>query len=270
MKRRALIIDDDKNFSESLTDILRKQNIDVKVVSSQLEMERSLDLEEYHLLIIDIILPKTNGIQLLRDVISKNLIHDGCHVWIVSGVLAKKAVPKDVMKHVNSFIKKPISLEDINKKVSELFSDQSILDIPFFYLENKKQDILNNNEHQIEGHELMFICFYLCSINFTGDLLINILDMKEEKIINFKEGKITHINYSDPHSYIGILLAKNHLVKKEDIKSLLEEKSDLSITERLLANCYISPHQLNKVLQCICAAWCSVKCMYQIVIRLEI
>lgn len=249
---KALIVDDDKNLTDSLKNTLVEQEIEVKITHSAQQAEQFLSFEQYDLLIVDVVLPKVNGIDFLKSIISKNLLHSNCKIWLMSGVISEKIVSKEVMNHVDSFLKKPLGLKDVKKRLSSAFnnSDDLLKNLPFFYLNySHEKNFLAEKEYLIQNHELMFICFYLNSLSFDGLLEVGITDSDEKAKVLFKSGNIVNVEVKDPKSYIGGLLVKHNLVAKEVIKRMLSEESKDPLGVRLIEGCYVSPHSLNKVLK---------------------
>ncbi len=252
MSKKVLIVEDDKNFAETLKNIFVEKDLDVKVSASTHQAEQMMSFECYDLLVVDIVLPNVNGIVFLREVISKGLLTN-CQIWVISGVLNKKVISADVLCHIDEFLKKPLSKELIEKRISTLFAPQKqiVENINFFYLDtsDNKKNILENKQYVINGHELMFIVFYLYSIQFSGMLHIANQKLKTTNEILFVDGCITAITHPDKHSYLGVLLVKNNLISKEDMKKILVEKKDVPLGDYLVSECYISPHQLHKILR---------------------
>ena len=252
MNKKVLIVEDDKNLAESLKNIFSKKGIDTKVVTSAQKAEHFCSLDRYGLIIVDVILPKVNGIDFLKNIIAKGLLDSQCKVWVTSGVLNQYVVSKDIKDHVDSFFKKPLNLKFIEEKIGTIFGSSSnvLNNIHFFYQDlDNTENVLNKKKYIIAGHEIMFIWSYLSSIQFTGILNIYFHDIRGEEVIFFENGNIINFKNGDMNSYLGVLLVKNNLVSKNDIKTLLNEKTDIPLGERLVEGCYISPHHLHKMLK---------------------
>ena len=252
MSVKALIVDDDKDLTDSLKNIMIEQEIEVKTTHSAQQAEQFLSFEQYNLLMVDVVLPKVNGIDFLKSIISKDLLHSNCKIWLMSGVINEKIVSKEVMNHVDSFIKKPLDLKSIKNRLSSVFnnSDDFLKNLPFFYLNcSNEKNFLIEKEYLIQNHELMFVCFYLNSLSFNGLLQLSIMDSGEKAKVLFKSGNIMSVEVKDSKSYIGGLLVEHNLVEKEVIQKMLSEESDEPLGVRLIEECYISPHSLNRVLK---------------------
>ncbi len=252
MDKKVLIIEDDKNLADTLKSTFGKKGMTVKISHSAQEAENLISLEQYDLLLVDVVLPKINGINFLKQMISKGLLHSGCKVWLMSGVLHQKIISKDMVNHVDAFFKKPLNMKTVEKKLNTLFvsADSLPKNLKFFYLEVKEEkNVLESKEYIIKGHELMFICFYLCSIRFNGVLNISYYSQEKPDEALFKEGDIISFKSISAQSYIKSLLIKNNLISKEDLNQLLNEKSEISLTDRLINGCYISPHKMDRLLK---------------------
>ena len=252
MDKKVLIVEDDKNLAETLKNTFSKKKMTVKISHSAQEAENLVSLEQYDLLLVDVVLPKVNGINFLKQIISKGLLHSGCKIWIMSGVFHQKIISKDMISHVDTFFKKPLNIKTIEKKLDALFvsADSLPKNLKFFYLETKEQNnVLDKKEYTIKGHELMFICFYLCSIRFNGVLRISYYGQEKPDEALFKEGDLISFKSIDSQSYLKPLLIKNNLISTEDLNQLLSEKSEVSLTDRLINGCYISPHKMDRLLK---------------------
>src|SRR5438128_693806 len=70
--RRILVVDDDADAASSLAMILRDESYTVDTAGSAEEAVERFKSESYHLLITDLILPGSSGVELTRT------IHESC------------------------------------------------------------------------------------------------------------------------------------------------------------------------------------------------
>ena len=253
MSKKVLIVEDDKNLAESLKSLFISKKMDVKISLSGQQAEHLVTLEQYDLLLVDVVLPKLNGLDLVRQIISKKLLHSRCKIWIISGVLKKTILPQDIMGHIDEFIEKPLNPRSIENKAEALIAKPAdmLKKLQFFYLnwDKKQGNFLKNQEYIIKGHELMFICCYLYTIRFNGMLSVHYHNKDQKDEILFYEGKINSFKTADKTSYLGMLLIKNNLVSKAEIQKLLDKQTDKPLGDELVDGCYISPHQLDRILK---------------------
>ena len=64
--QRILIIDDDVRLRELLLRYLAEQGFNVKAVKDGAELDKALQLNRYHLLVLDLMLPNEDGLAILR------------------------------------------------------------------------------------------------------------------------------------------------------------------------------------------------------------
>ncbi|MBM4359242.1 MAG: response regulator, partial [Deltaproteobacteria bacterium] len=65
---RILIVDDDRAICDYMQTLLERDGYKVKVMSDPTGVTAELKREEYHLVILDLMMPKRDGIEVLRDI----------------------------------------------------------------------------------------------------------------------------------------------------------------------------------------------------------
>lgn len=81
---RALIVEDDQNDAELMTEALRAMGVDSWVVGDAYEAMNVLGKESFRILFLDLKLPKIHGTQLLRQIRDN---YPDTHTIIVTGTL---------------------------------------------------------------------------------------------------------------------------------------------------------------------------------------
>ncbi len=74
MTKRALIVEDDANIAELLRLYLGKDGFDVMIVSDGAKAESSFDLFAPDVILLDIMLPGKDGLQICRDIRKKSSV----------------------------------------------------------------------------------------------------------------------------------------------------------------------------------------------------
>jgi len=114
MNKRVLIIDDDKELCEELSEILRAEGFDADYAISPLEGKAQLAVNTYGTLILDFKMPQISGIDLLKEIKEKvkNL-----KIIIISGSLSIEKLIKE--QNLSSFVSgvftKPLNIENFLK-----------------------------------------------------------------------------------------------------------------------------------------------------------
>lgn len=67
MKIRVLLVDDEKDFIETLAQRLEARNLHVAAVSSGDEAVKRLEEEDFDVVVVDLLMPGKDGIETLRD-----------------------------------------------------------------------------------------------------------------------------------------------------------------------------------------------------------
>lgn len=110
---KVLIIDDDKDISELIELILKKEGISSKVINNPLETMDAIKKENYDLILLDIMMPDINGTQLcakIRDLVS-------CPIVFVSA--KSELIDKTIGYEIggDDYITKPFDNQELVLKV---------------------------------------------------------------------------------------------------------------------------------------------------------
>ncbi len=132
-----LVIDDDNTLLKFFKIHLNKFFSKVMVVSSAEAALNALEEKQIDLVISDIRMPKTDGIQLMRKV---GRLHPSIPVILVSGAMLDEKQQKTIEKHAGGFLRKPFDIEELHellqkgmnkrgklKELSDLISDKKNL-----------------------------------------------------------------------------------------------------------------------------------------------
>ena len=71
MMSRVLIVDDDKDISELVSLILKKEDIESKVINNSLDVLNEIEKNEYNLILLDIMMPELSGTELCSKIRDK-------------------------------------------------------------------------------------------------------------------------------------------------------------------------------------------------------
>jgi len=131
---RILIIDDDLRLRELLLRYLGEQGYEVKAVADGAEMDRALTRNRYHLLVLDLMLPKEDGLSILRrlrgageDVPVILLTAKGDEIDRIVGLemgaddyLPKPFNPRELVARINAVLRRkglqPVGAPDMEEK----------------------------------------------------------------------------------------------------------------------------------------------------------
>src|SRR6516225_876494 len=68
VRHRVLVVDDDRGLNSVLVELLRESGVDAEGVGDGLSALRRVSAEQFHLVLLDIGLPKMNGLDVLKKV----------------------------------------------------------------------------------------------------------------------------------------------------------------------------------------------------------
>ena len=236
MSFKVLILEDDRHLAESLKEFFTKQGATVFLAHSAESAEQSIAFQQYDLLMVDLVLPKCNGVDFLTKIIQQEKIADSTAIWVISAVLKSRVLPKNVFRKINEFFPKPLDLDKLKQKIQTVIHSQTNTVFHAFYMadSNDVSSYFNSNMF-IEGHQLMFVYFHLFRRRFTGMLNLS-GDNNNNAMVFFKDGRVNHIKMNDKSSYLGVLLVKKGLIASEYIKDYLKEDTNISLGEKLILN----------------------------------
>jgi len=118
MSKRILIVDDDELVLMALDELLKPEGYEVHTVLSGTEALKKLDQNTYDLLVLDIIMPEMDGLQLCRTIRKKEAYRDTPIVFLTAKNREEDKTA-GLEAGANLFVSKPISPD----KLLEIISD---------------------------------------------------------------------------------------------------------------------------------------------------
>ena len=124
MDMKILIVDDDKNFIDTLEDGLKLKNVDamITVAKSAREALDALAVEIPSLIILDVQLPDMHGVEFLR-VIRESARLKKVPVVFISAKYTEPADRSEAMlAGAGAFFSKPVGIEELWKEIKYLLA----------------------------------------------------------------------------------------------------------------------------------------------------
>lgn len=112
-KANILIVEDDNNINNMLATLLSKSGYAVKQAYSGTEAKLYLSLEEFHLVLLDLMLPGINGEELLLDIRRTHQMP----IIIITAKLEKQLKIDLLRSGADDYILKPFDLEEVSARV---------------------------------------------------------------------------------------------------------------------------------------------------------
>ncbi|MCF7873361.1 MAG: response regulator [Candidatus Omnitrophica bacterium] len=119
-KKNIMIVDDDDDLRNELSEIMREENYEVEAFSDGREALAKITELHPHVLLLDIRMPKINGIQMLDRLRSRNAI-DGTKVILITGFYDQQKCKRILQIYdADSYLLKPFDPEDLIKRVETI------------------------------------------------------------------------------------------------------------------------------------------------------
>ena len=129
-----LVCDDDKEIVKAIEIYLTKEGYNVLKSYNGNEALKILANNEIHLVILDIMMPGKDGIEILEEMKNEGLEK---HVIIVSSYKKEYSVKMASKYNIDYYMLKPFSLESIEKRIIEVVNNEEPIEV----LENKENNI---------------------------------------------------------------------------------------------------------------------------------
>jgi CheY-like chemotaxis protein/anti-sigma regulatory factor (Ser/Thr protein kinase) len=127
VRRRVLVVDDDRGLNLVLVELLRSSGVNAEGVGDGMSAVKRLSEERFHLVLLDIGLPKMNGLEVLKKIRS---LKSPPRVVVMTADETPETVLKTVADQAYSYVAKPAAPKTIVEIVnSTLASKQNALPI---------------------------------------------------------------------------------------------------------------------------------------------
>jgi DNA-binding response OmpR family regulator/tetratricopeptide (TPR) repeat protein len=252
---RILIVEDDPSLGPSLAELFNRAGYDAYICPTPERAENLSDQLEFHAILIDLMLPKINGIDFAISLRKK--LEPVPPIFLMTGVFKDKNFIKDAIVKTNAvtLFEKPFSMEHVFSTVeAELRKLATVPDIdPLPHLltqeECNSHEILEAIETQSSFHayQIPLILALLTRQGINGELGMKSYD-GDALTITWVEGKIVDVHSTIANSQLGELLIEHGFVMPEDVEEILATtRSGGPLGRRLINAAAISPHALDLV-----------------------
>ena len=252
---KILIVDDDVTFGAALKEAVSREGYNPILVHKPDEALSALKTNAIQLAIIDCMLPKMNGRELVKKIDEEGAT--GIPKILMSGIFKdKNFIKESITKYgAKSFITKPVDLPDVLRQINE--SVGHLIDIPVspvIELMTKSQITPDerlkavNASESVHGYELPWIFSILMHPKISG--LLNIISADgEPSLVGFKAGEIIQVANRDQKSYFGVLLVEHGFIEQEELDAAMAQTVSVKkLGERLVDANLLSPHAIQIVM----------------------
>ena len=124
---RILVVDDDKAICEYVTTVLEKDGFTVKSLTNPLLAEDEVRQGSFHLIILDLMMPKLDGIELLKRI---RKLDSDVAVVIFTGYPNLDTAVASMKLDAVDYIKKPFQVEELREVVSRVMKKKGLARTP--------------------------------------------------------------------------------------------------------------------------------------------
>jgi len=121
---KVLIVDDEKEFSDVLAERMASRGFDVDTVESGTEALEQVTRREYDAIILDLAMPKMDGIETLRKLLETN---PDLQILLLTGHATMEKGIEAVKKGATEFLEKPADINVLIEKIRDAQSKKMIL-----------------------------------------------------------------------------------------------------------------------------------------------
>lgn len=221
-KGSILIIDDDESTRRSLKLIFSKKGYEIETVGTGHEALEKVKEKNYNLVLVDIKLPDTEGIDLI---IPLKEINPDMAVIMVTAFASMETVMQALNLGASAYITKPLNMEEVFVKVRENLEKQTLM------VENKR--LFNALSDSEKRYRTLFEESTDAIVMFTQEgnyidgnqSMLNLFGYTEEEMKSQKAGKY-YAHQEDRATFLQEI-EKNGYVKDYEVKMRKKNGADI-------------------------------------------
>lgn len=119
-----LVVDDDKDVCEYLEDFLSHDGYRVKTIYDPTLAMEELKQDDFHVVILDLMMPKLSGIDLLSRI---RKLDDDLAVVILTGYPSLDSATASIEHNVSAYIKKPFSIDEFREVLQRIAKKKGLV-----------------------------------------------------------------------------------------------------------------------------------------------
>lgn len=119
-----LVVDDDRDVCEYLQDFLTSEGFLVTVVNDPTQALECMRQAEFHVVVLDIMMPKLNGIDLLEQIRQTD---DDIAVIILTGYPSLETATSSIEHDVSAYIRKPFTINEFREAIQRIAKKKGLI-----------------------------------------------------------------------------------------------------------------------------------------------
>ncbi|MDA3863772.1 MAG: response regulator [Deltaproteobacteria bacterium] len=119
-----LVVDDERDICDFLSDFLNQDGHNVKTLSDPTKVVTTLKKKSFHVIILDLMMPKMSGIDLLQKI---RTFDDDLAVIILTGYPTVESASDSIQHGVSAYIRKPFSIDELRTNLYKIAREKGLL-----------------------------------------------------------------------------------------------------------------------------------------------
>ena len=117
--KKMLIVDDNPDTTMMLTKFFNTRGFQVVAINDPWEGLKQIRKERYNVIILDMVIPKFSGLQIISTLASEEILQDQ-NIFVFSASYANEIQRKELLRRdgINGCLKKPMNLHDMLKIIT--------------------------------------------------------------------------------------------------------------------------------------------------------
>ncbi len=167
-KLKILVVDDDQDFAESLSEILDQKNHDVTACFKPIEALEIFKNQKFDIAFLDVKMPKMNGVELF---LKMKGIQSCAKVVLMTGYSMQSLLDQAIENNIFGIIHKPLNMQTITDYLNKAKNIGVVLMVD------------DDDDFSQSIKEILDQKNYCVEIARTGEEAINILDKKDFNLL---------------------------------------------------------------------------------------
>ena len=119
-----LVVDDDADVREYLRDFLTSEGYGVRLLEDPTQVVEELKRDDFHVMVLDLMMPKLSGIDLLARV---REVDNDIAVIILTGFPSLETATSSIEHEVSAYIRKPFAVKDFRDAISRIAKKKGLI-----------------------------------------------------------------------------------------------------------------------------------------------
>ena len=248
-----LIVEDDTSQRSAMSEAIKRFGYKASAVAKPDEALSLLKIKPFHAAIVDVLLPKRNGIELVKEF--RTLQFGKAPVILTSGIFRDKAFMQDAITRTQAveYLPKPIEtkvLKQLLDSALNSLTETVSVSLPALlsqaYGSVRERIKAMETIEEISGFDLPFILSLLMTDEVSGNLNISD-DQGEIYGISLVRGAISKVDSTDSQKILRQLVIEKGFVTEEELNEIPKERMKSDIIRCLVSESLASPHALYPV-----------------------